>query len=66
MRCLRCGKEMEFIGKKSFREGTNWVILGDLGEWFEGKQDFDLHACPKCGHVEFFISGVRPEFAPQV
>jgi len=66
MKCLRCGTEMQFIGKKSFREGTNWGILGDIGEWFEGKQEFDLHACPKCGHVEFFVSGVRPESVPQV
>lgn len=57
--CLRCpGSRMEFIGRKRFHEGSLSMpfLLGDLGELFVNREEFDLHACPSCGKVELFLS----------
>lgn len=56
--CLRCHTRIEFLGTKEFHEGTRWGLLGELGELFVNKERFDIYACPKCGHVEFFVQGV--------
>ncbi|MGH8055053.1 MAG: hypothetical protein ACREP4_14165 [Stenotrophomonas sp.] len=57
--CLRCpGVRMEFIGRKRFHEGSLSMpfLLGDLGELFVNREEFDLHACTSCGKVELFLS----------
>jgi hypothetical protein len=63
--CLRCNSKLDYIGTKSFHEGTRWGILGDLGELFVHKERFDVYCCPGCGRVEFFVDGVGDEFRPQ-
>jgi len=60
--CLRCpGTPMEFIGRKRFHEGSQAMpfLLGDLGELFVNREEFDLHACPGCGRVEMFLSSAQ-------
>ncbi len=49
---------MEFIGRKRFHEGSQTMpfLLGDIGELFVNREEFDLHACPSCGKVELFLS----------
>lgn len=57
--CPRCpGMRMEFIGRKRFHEGSQAMpfLLGDIGELFVNREEFDLHACPSCGKVELFLS----------
>ena len=57
--CPRCpGRRMEFIGRKRFHEGSQAMpfLLGDIGELFVNREEFDLHACPSCGKVELFLS----------
>ncbi len=59
MQCLRCaGAAMEFIGRRRFHEGTQAMpfLLGDLGELFVHREEFDLYACAACGKVELFLS----------
>lgn len=59
--CLRCaGTQMEFIGRRRFHEGSQAMpfLLGDLGELFANREEFDLHACPSCGKVELFLSNL--------
>ena len=56
--CLRCHTPLERVGTKTFHEGTNWGMLGELGELFVKRSRFDVYRCPRCGHVEFFLDGV--------
>jgi hypothetical protein len=63
--CLRCNQELEHLGTKDFHEGTNWGVLGGLGELFVARDRFDVYACPRCGRVEFFVDGVGEEHRQQ-
>ena len=60
--CTRCDRKLDYVGTKSFHEGTRWGVLGDLGELFVNKERFDVYCCPKCGRVEFFVDGIGEEF----
>jgi hypothetical protein len=53
--CLRCDVRLRYVGEKSFREGTNWGVLGEIGHLFEQRSSFDVYVCPQCGHVDFFV-----------
>ena len=33
--CVGCNAKLKFAGTKAFREGTNWGMLGDFGEFFD-------------------------------
>jgi hypothetical protein len=61
--CLRCQNPARYVGVKRFHEGTRaWsFVLGDLGELFVNREQFDIYACAACGHVEFFVDGVGEE-----
>ena len=60
--CSRCDRELDFVGTKSFHEGFQWGVFGDLAELFVNKEAFDLYVCRRCGRVEFFVSGVGEQF----
>jgi hypothetical protein len=62
--CARCDQALEYVGRKRFHEGTNWGVLGELGELFVKRQHFDVYLCPRCGRVEFFVDGVGEAFRP--
>lgn len=62
--CLRCDSTLEHVGTKRFHEGSRWGVLGELGELFVKRDRFDVYACPRCGHVEFFLDGVGEEHRP--
>jgi hypothetical protein len=62
--CLRCDREIVFVGTKSFHEGFQWGVFGDLAELFVNKEAFDLYVCRQCGRVEFFVSGVGEHLRP--
>jgi ssDNA-binding Zn-finger/Zn-ribbon topoisomerase 1 len=55
IRCKRCGVELAFLDNKLLHTGTNWGILGEIGEIFVEKNSYDLYACPICGGVEWFL-----------
>jgi predicted nucleic-acid-binding Zn-ribbon protein len=59
--CLRCGHALQYMGSRDFHEGTRWGVLGEVGELFVNKSHFDVHACPRCGHVELFVEGIGEE-----
>ena len=63
MECLRCKIELEYAGKKRFYEGGHLTPML-LGELFVNRENFDLYACPRCGHVELFLTGVGEELRP--
>lgn len=55
--CARCRVSMDYTGTRRFHEGTNWGLLGELGELFVKKMEFDIYVCPRCGVVELFVQG---------
>jgi hypothetical protein len=57
--CLRCHRELDYVGTKDFHEGARWGLFGDLAEVFVRKESFDVYVCSNCGHVEFFVTGSR-------
>jgi hypothetical protein len=60
--CPRCDTALQFVGTKKIHEGTNWGILGEIGELFVKRERFDVYVCPRCGRVEFFVDGIGEEF----
>ena len=54
--CVGCNSKLKFAGTKAFREGTNWGMLGDFGEFFDRHLSLEMYVCPKCLRVEFFVS----------
>lgn len=63
--CPRCEQLLDFVGTKRLHEGTNWGVLGELGELFVKRERFDVYVCPRCGRVEFFVDGIGEEFRPR-
>jgi hypothetical protein len=63
--CPRCDTLLDYVGTKSFHEGANWGVLGELGELFVNKERFDVYCCPRCGRVEFFVDGIGEELRPR-
>ena len=62
--CPRCDHKLDYVGTKAFHEGTRWGVLGDLGELFVNRENFDVYCCPRCGRVEFFVDGIGEQFRP--
>lgn len=53
--CLRCETTLKPMGSKQFQQ-RGFVLVHD---------QFDLFVCPRCGHVEFFLSEVGAELRPR-
>jgi|ERR1041385_416840 Zn finger protein HypA/HybF involved in hydrogenase expression len=53
MQCLRCKETLDYYGTKRFYEGGHFAAF--MGDMFVNRECFDVYACPKCGHVEFFV-----------
>jgi len=64
MICHTCDRTLDYVGQKSFHEGTRWGFFGEIGELFVNKERFDVYVCPRCGRVEFFIDGVGENLRP--
>ena len=64
MACPRCATGLEYVGTKKFHEGSNWGVLGELGELFTNREGFDVYVCPRCGRAEFYVEGVGRELRP--
>jgi Zn finger protein HypA/HybF involved in hydrogenase expression len=62
--CSRCDCKLDYLGTKSFHEGTRWRFLGNIGELFVNRERFDVYCCPRCGRVEFFVDGIGEEHRP--
>ena len=62
--CAQCDQALQYVGRKRFHEGTNWGILGEIGELFVKREHFDVYVCPRCGRVEFFVDGIGEQFRP--
>ena len=59
--CLRCQEPMYFLGVRKFHEGSSPGFFGDLFEAFQHREELEMFACGRCGHVEFFVGGVGEE-----
>jgi hypothetical protein len=62
--CSRCDLALTYVGRKRFHEGTNWGVLGEIGEFFVKREHFDVYVCPRCGRVELFVDGIGEEQRP--
>lgn len=57
--CLRCGADLQSIGREQFRVGGTsggWKLL--FGEWAEVSEEMltlDVLACPRCLKVELRV-----------
>ena len=56
--CIRCGGEIATSGRWDFRYGGMdggllKFLVGDWGEFGEGRLGMDVWICRLCGHVEF-------------
>lgn len=58
--CPHCKTGLEYFGKKRLYEGDHLTPIV-LGELFVNRMNFDLYACLRCGHIEFFVEGVGEE-----
>jgi hypothetical protein len=61
VRCLRCDGPTKYVRTRAFRHAGLGSLLGDLLHLDDDSEELDLHVCPKCGHVEFFVSGIGEE-----
>ena len=59
LKCLRCGRPMEFLQRGHLQLGRTGWILGDLDNLLAGGLDVAVLQCPGCGKLEFF----RGDFA---
>jgi len=62
MACPRCETELSYVGTKAFHGGTRWGFMGEIGELFVNKEQFDVYVCGRCGRVELFVDGIGEEF----
>jgi hypothetical protein len=58
LKCPRCTRRLDYVGRKRFHEGTNWGFFGEVGELFVKREHFDVYVCPRCGRVEMFVDGI--------
>ena len=61
LKCLRCGRPMEFLQREHLQLGRTGWILGDLDNLLAGGLDVAVLQCPGCGKLEFF----RGDFAQE-
>ena len=54
LKCLRCGRPMEFLQREHLQLGRTGWILGDLDNLLAGGLDVAVLQCPGCGKLEFF------------
>lgn len=70
LKCLRCGKTMEFLMRENIQLGKTGWVLGDLGNLMAGALDVAVLRCPGCGRLEFYqgdwMDGEREDSLPQV
>jgi len=62
VRCLRCDTPTKYVRTEAFRHGGWGSVLSELLDLEDDNDELDLHLCPHCGHVEFFVSGVGEEY----
>jgi hypothetical protein len=46
-------ENLDYYGAKRFYEGGHFAAF--MGDLFVNRECFEIDACPKCGHVEFFV-----------
>ncbi len=54
LKCLRCGTEMDCLGREKLQLGEAGWILGDLPHLFAGALELEIYTCPNCGKVELY------------
>ena len=63
--CLRCGRQMRYIGREKLQLGQTGWVLGDLPNLFAGAMSVDIYTCPDCRKMEFYLADEIEEELPQ-
>lgn len=53
--CVRCHVPMVRIMREKLQLGQTGWLLGDWPNLLAGSLEVDIHACPQCGKLEFFL-----------
>lgn len=61
LHCLRCGREMRYIGREKLQLGQTGWLLGDLPNLIAGAMEVDICTCPGCMKIEFFLADERED-----
>ena len=58
-RCVQCDEAEHYLGARTFRQMVESGLseAGSLG--FPVEQAFGMFVCPRCGHVDLYLGGVR-------
>ena len=59
VKCVYCAAGLEFMGTKEFHEGGGTFFF--TSKLWEGREVYDVYACPSCGHIGMFIHDVGNE-----
>ena len=65
LNCLRCGRQMRYIGREKLQLGQTGWVLGDLPNLFAGAMSVDIYTCPECRKMEFYLADEIEEELPQ-
>lgn len=61
LKCLRCGKEMNFIARDYIQLGKIGVILGQVSNYLSGGLEVEIYQCSACNKLEFFSHNTLEE-----
>jgi hypothetical protein len=53
--CVRCANGLEYRGMMRVSHSP----VGLTGVLFAADEDLSMYACPRCGHIEFFVPGYQ-------
>jgi len=59
--CLRCGTPMNYAFTENLQLGKTSWIFGDWPNLIAGAIRAEIHCCPNCGKLEFFVAGDEKE-----
>lgn len=56
--CPYCHTDMHFLGEQELQRSSviSNLLLGEIGELFQGTLRLDMYVCQNCGKAEFFVT----------
>lgn len=66
MNCLRCGKPMHYIKREKIQLGETSWFLREVSNLMAGALEVDIHICPSCGKIEFYMPRVQEDVQDEV
>ena len=56
LKCLMCGAELQYRGKRKFHVGDRGLVLGlgNVSKLLVDLEPLRVYVCPQCGRIELF------------